>query len=93
MMSEHATILISFGALLLLGMATDAVGKLTRLPRVTLLLLFGFAVGPGGLDLLPEHSEEWFELITNIALTMIGFLLGGKLSRQGIFQHGRAVMG
>ncbi|MDY6980879.1 MAG: cation:proton antiporter [Pseudomonadota bacterium] len=92
-MSEHATILISLGALLLLGMATDAVGKLTRLPRVTLLLLFGFVVGTGGLDLLPERSEEWFELITNIALTMIGFLLGGKLSRQGIFQHGRAVMG
>ncbi|TDY02446.1 cation:proton antiporter [Thiohalophilus thiocyanatoxydans] len=92
-MSEHATLLIALGALLLLGMATDGIGKLTRLPRVTLLLLFGFAVGPGGLDLLPDRSEQWFELITTIALTMIGFLLGGKLSRQGIFRHGRAVMG
>lgn len=92
-MTDHATILISLGALLLLGMATDGIGKLTRLPRVTLLLLFGFMIGPGGLDLLPERSEAWFELITTVALTMIGFLLGGKLSRQGIFRHGRAVMG
>jgi len=92
-MTDHATILISLGALLLLGMATDGIGQLTRLPRVTLLLLFGFLIGPGMLDLLPEHSEGWFELITGIALSMVGFLLGGKLSRSGIFDQGREVLG
>lgn len=72
--------LITIGAILLLGTATEAIGRRTKLPRVTLLLLFGLLIGPAALDILPEFMrEKWFPVITDIALIMIGFLLGEKL--------------
>jgi Kef-type K+ transport system membrane component KefB len=72
--------LITIGAILLLGLATEAIGRRTKLPRVTLLLLFGLLIGPAALDILPEFMQkEWFPIITDMALIMIGFLLGEKL--------------
>lgn len=65
---------------MLLGLATEAIGRRTKLPRVTLLLLFGVLLGPAVLDILPKFMQErWFPVITDMALLMIGFLLGEKL--------------
>ena len=76
----------------LLGLLTDLLGRRTPLPRVTLLILFGFAIGPEALDLLPEGSREWFPVTANIALVMVGFLLGGGLSLAELRDHGRSIL-
>ena len=91
-MSDTAKILLTLGALLLLGFATDSLGRRTKLPRVTLLLLFGLLVGPSGLDLLPDFGRAWFPVVSNMALVMVGFLLGGKLSLDSMRVHGRAIL-
>ena len=39
-MEPHAEILIALGGILLLGIATDSIGKCAFLTRVTLMLLF-----------------------------------------------------
>lgn len=75
-----AEILIVFGSLFLVGLLADLIGRHTPLPRVTLLMLTGFLIGPSVLDWLPEFMGDWFPLLTNIALAMIGFLLGQKLA-------------
>ena len=85
-------ILLALGAIMLLGLMTDLVGRRTFLPRVTLLLLFGILVGKTFLDLIPDVIVNQFELITDIALLMIGFLLGGRLSRDSIFGSGREII-
>jgi Kef-type K+ transport system membrane component KefB len=84
--------LISLGCIFLAGLVFDAVGRRTRLPRVTLLLVFGFAIGPSGLDALPEITGQWFPAVADIALLMIGFLLGGRLTRSELREHGREVI-
>ncbi len=84
--------LISLGAIFLAGLVFDAVGRRTRLPRVTLLLVFGFAVGPAGLDLLPDITARWFPAVAEIALVMIGFLLGGELTRRALRERGLQVL-
>lgn len=83
---------MTLGALLLLGFLTDGIGRRTSLPRVTLLLLFGIAVGPSGLDLLHQAPESWFPHISSMALVMVGFLLGGKLTLASLRKHGRLVI-
>lgn len=83
---------MTLGSLLLLGLATEAIGKFTLLPRVTLLVLFGVIIGPSGLDLLPVAIEQWYALFADIALLMVGFLLGGKLSLQALRETGREVL-
>jgi Kef-type K+ transport system membrane component KefB len=82
---------VLIGAILLLGLATDYLGRKTRLPRVTLLLLFGFLIGPSGFSFLTDVHQAWFPLATDIALLMIGFLLGGLLSKRNLRKLGRQV--
>lgn len=85
-------ILITFGGLFLIGLLADLAGRNTPLPRVTLLLLTGFVIGPTVLDWLPEFTVTWFPVLTEIALAMIGFLLGEKLTRHRLRRMGRQVL-
>ena len=80
------------GALLLLGMLGDLVARVLPLPRVTLLVLFGVAIGSAGFDLLPDRAVQWYPLIADAALLMVGFLLGGKLSRATLKEVGKPVL-
>jgi Kef-type K+ transport system membrane component KefB len=73
-------LLLTLSAILLVGLVTDAIGRHTFLPRVTLLLLFGVVIGEQMLDLIPALFTDHFDIIANMALLMVGFLLGGKLT-------------
>jgi Kef-type K+ transport system membrane component KefB len=79
-MQSSSGFLLTLGIILLVGLATDAIGRRTFLPRVTLLLVFGAVIGKEMLDLVPPLFTDRFELIANMALLMVGFLLGGKLT-------------
>lgn len=82
------------GGLFLLGLIADLVGRNTFLPRVTLLLLCGVAIGPAGLSLLPPiFVVQWFPTLTTIALALIGFLLGQQLSIPSLKKRGSVVVG
>ncbi len=91
-MTDGHEILITLGGLLLLGLLTDALGRRTPLPRVTLLLAFGFLIGPSGLRLLPDSIVNSFDLLANMALVMVGFLMGGQLTRKSLRAHGRDIL-
>lgn len=87
-----AQILITFGGLFLIGLLADLAGRHSPLPRVTLLLVAGFAIGPSGFDWLPAFTDQWFPVLTNIALALIGFLLGQNLTRERFEELGRPVL-
>ena len=87
-----AEFLLTLGAILLAGLAIDLLGKKTFLPRVTLLLLFGMVIGREMLDVIPDFLTERFELISNMALLMIGFLLGGKLTKDTLKKSGKTII-
>ncbi len=90
---EIHLILITLGALFAVGLIADELGRRTRLPRVTLLVLLGVLIGPAGLDVLPSVTRAWYDLIAVIALTMVAFLLGSALSFSQIKKHGREIIG
>ena len=90
-MELHA-LLLSLGILLLVGLAADEIGRRTRLPRVTLLIVFGVVVGPSVLDLLPQAFQDLYTFLTSVALTMVAFLLGGQLSITSLYKHGRVIL-
>lgn len=86
------TVLIALGGILLLGLAADFVGRHTFLPRVTMILVFGALVGPHGLDLIPSVLLDNFDTIAQIALIMVGFLLGERLAVKELKKTGRATV-
>lgn len=82
--SAPGLLFIIIGGIILSGLALSVLGRRTPLPRVTLLLLFGMVIGPHGAALIPDLFLQQFELVANIALLMVGFLLGGKLTRDSL---------
>lgn len=91
-MQSAAEFLLALGGILLLGLATDLLGKRTFLPRITLLLIFGIIIGNEGLNLIPELFSERFEIIANMTLLLVGFLLGGMLTRETLQQSGKQIL-
>lgn len=90
-MESSALFLSTLGALLLLGLLTTTLAQRTLLPRVTLLLLFGALIGGEGFDLIPDSFLRHFNLIAEITLIMVGFLIGGKLTIAQLKQSAREV--
>lgn len=88
---ELAGFLITLGVLFLAGLVADQMGRVTRLPRVTMLLLLGILIGTSGLDLIAEDVKRWFDEVSIVALTMVAFLLGGSLTRKNLASHGLAI--
>ncbi|MGM0632084.1 MAG: cation:proton antiporter [Pseudomonadota bacterium] len=78
--------------MLLVGLAAELVGRRTPLPRVTLLIIAGVAFGPSLLGLLEPSGTLWFTAVSQVALTMVGFLLGGHLTRRNLRHHGSDVL-
>lgn len=83
---------ISLGALFMIGLVADQIGRNSWIPRVTLLLLCGFLVGGSGFDLIPLQLTGLYPSLSVIALTMVAFLLGGSLKISTLRQHGAAIL-
>jgi len=90
--NDAVPILLTIGGIFLIGLFADLLGRRTPLPRVTLLLLAGLLVGPELLDLLPAFTEQWFPILTNLALAMIGFLIGQTIRPENLRRLGRRVL-
>lgn len=90
-MSE-AKFLIALGVLFLAGLALDALGRFSHIPRVTLLILLGALLGPPALDILPPQLTQADNLFADVALTMVAFLLGGQLTPATISNHGKEIV-
>lgn len=89
---EGGTTLWLLGLFLVLGFVAHYVGRRAHVPRVTLLLLIGVAVGPSALDLVPASVADWFPLVSRITLSMIGFMLGRHFKWGELKQSGRGVL-
>lgn len=83
-MHASAQFLLTLGSILLLGLITSELGRRTLLPRVTLLLLFGVLIGKDMLDIIPAIFSDRFDIIADMTLLMVGFLLGGKLTLKSL---------
>ena len=81
--------LILLGSLFLVGLLADVVGRSTPVPRVSVLLISGLAIGPSILGIVTsEHAAEWFPPLTQMALGMVGFLMGQTLTSVALREHG-----
>jgi len=92
MTNRAPQLLITLGVILLAAPPLRALGQRMHVPQVSLLLLAGVLVGPMGLDLLPEAKERWYPALAEVALAMVGFLLGGEFTWSNMRQRGRSVL-
>jgi Kef-type K+ transport system membrane component KefB len=90
-MDLHTAFLL-IGVLFLVGLASDALSARAHVPRVSILMLAGVALGSGGFDLLPADIRAWYEFLAIAALTMIAFLLGGELTPATLRRRGHQIL-
>jgi len=91
-MHDSALFLITTGSLLLIGIFASALAKRTFLPRVTLLLIFGAIIGLPGYQLIPQNFSDHFPLVADVTLLMVGFILGGKLTKDSFIASANQVI-
>jgi len=91
-MESSSQFILTIGGILLLGVLTSTLASRTFLPRVTLLLIFGIIIGKDMLDLVPQVFSERFDIIANMTLLMVGFLLGGRLTKDSLRESAREVL-
>lgn len=91
-MTELTEMILLLGFVLLVGLAAEVMGRRTPLPRVTLLIIAGVAFGPSLLGWVVPAGTQWFTVVSQVALTMVGFLLGGHLNRRNLRRHGADVL-
>lgn len=81
---------LTLGGMFFIGLGADQIGRRTPIPRVTLLLLCGLAIGY--FDLIHEAVSEGYEFLSVTALTFVAFLLGGSLRIADLKVIGRRVL-
>lgn len=87
---ETYALFLTLGGMFFVGLFSDQVGRRTPIPRVTLLLVCGLAMGY--FDLLHEAISTAHEFLSVTALTFVAFLLGGSLRIADLRVIGRRVM-
>lgn len=87
---ETYALFFTLGGMFLIALAADQIGRRTAVPRVTLLLLCGLAIGH--FDLIHETIVRSNELLSVTALTFVAFLLGGSLKIADLQVIGRRVL-
>lgn len=90
-MTVSAMTLITLGLLFMVGFLADIIGKNTPIPRVSILMVAGFMIGPSGFDILPVCAQSWMPVVSDMALVMIGFLLGSSLKYDSLRRSGMLV--
>jgi Kef-type K+ transport system membrane component KefB len=88
---DAAIALVVVGGLLVVGLVAEFTGARLPVPKVTVLILVGVLVGPAVLGLLPDDIDDWFPLVTALALSMAGLLVGGEFTRDRVVRFGRVV--
>jgi Kef-type K+ transport system membrane component KefB len=91
-MADVTEMIFLLGLVFLVGLAAELLGRCTPLPRVTLLIIAGVAFGPSLLGWLEPAGTQWFTVVSQVALTMVGFLLGGHLNGRTLKRHGIDVL-
>jgi len=89
---EEYKIFLAIGVALLCGLLADELGRRTPLPRVTVLILLGVFAGESFLGIIPSGLSEWYGFLATLALTMVAFLLGGRLSLGTLRGHGKEIL-
>ncbi len=90
--AHEAWPLIALGLFLLVGFLAHVVGQRAHVPRVTLLLVIGVMCGPHVLGLVPDGVIEWFPTVAEVALSMVGFMMGERFIGKQLRATGRVVL-
>ncbi len=91
-MSAHFNVILTFGLILIFGYIAGKVANLFKLPKITGYITAGILLEPSFLGILPEKFIENSNTISNFALCIITYAIGGSLCFSRIREQGKSIV-
>ncbi|WP_041610898.1 cation:proton antiporter [Treponema brennaborense] len=90
---ESANLILLFGLIMFLGALGGRLFQKLKIPQVVGYIVIGIVIGQSGFQILSSNVITALEPVSSIALTLIGFLIGGELKSSVIKKYGKQFVG
>jgi len=87
--TEHLNIILLMGVAIFFGTAGARIFQKFRIPQVVGYVVIGLIVGESGLNLIGRNTVETLSSFNMFALGIIGFMIGGELTRDVFKKYGK----
>jgi Kef-type K+ transport system membrane component KefB len=82
---------LAIGAIVVAGLAGGLAAEKVKLPRISGYIVVGILLGHAALNIIPPEAVESLDPVTEIALGVIAFLIGGSLKVESLRGLGKSV--
>jgi len=82
---------LAIGAIVVAGLAGGLAAEKVKLPRISGYIVVGILLGHAALNMIPPEAVESLDPVTEIALGVIAFLIGGSLKVESLRGLGKSV--
>ena len=84
-------LVLAIGIIIVIGFLGGIAIRKAKLPRVTGYILVGIILSPSLLGVISTETLENLDIMTNISLAIIAFLIGGSLHLDPIKRQGKSI--
>ncbi len=84
-------LVLAIGIIIVIGFLGGLVTEKIKFPRITGYIIIGILLSPSLLNIISAETIENLDIMTNIALGIIAFLIGGSLRLEPIRKLGRSI--
>ena len=86
---ETANLILLLGLIMFLGALGGRLFQKLRIPQVVGYIVIGVFIGQSGFQLLSTSVITALDPLSNVALSLIGFLIGAELKLSVIKKYGK----
>lgn len=90
---DSANLILLLGAILLLGSLGGRLFQKLKIPQVVGYIVIGIIIGQSGFRILSKNVIISLTPLSSLALSLIGFLIGGELKLKTIKKYGKQFVG
>ncbi len=84
-------LVLAIGIIIVIGFLGGLVTEKIKFPRITGYIIIGILLSPSLLNIISAATIENLDIMTNIALGIIAFLIGGSLHLETLRKLGRSI--
>ncbi|WP_371189443.1 cation:proton antiporter [Thalassotalea maritima] len=83
--------LLLLGSMFLVSLIISPIANKFNIPRVSLFISCGLIIGQMLPEQLHQLTQQWFSMIANVTLLIVGYLLGTELTRDYLKNYAKVV--
>jgi len=84
-------LVLAIGVMMIIGLLGGILARRLKFPRVTGYIIVGVLLSPSIFNLVPKASIDDLGIVTNVALGIIAYMIGGSLRMESIRKLGRSI--